>query len=224
MSIDFNFKTISKLLNTVILLYFNNFEHLPSSPLSFRMAYYTTHLYVLISYTHSRDVYTVPIHNTSLVIHYAFARVTCSVRYTLFTRSFQCLHEKSIKKKSNIYFIFLRPRTGGRHAHRAGMAHAHPRLDSQPGRPAGAAGHHPFAPAAGPVLGHSHCFHTGRFGVHYVVGGDRRQPVRRRGRPDGRRTAARHRVPPMDRPRWPHAPVLRHRPVCHGGYRHCEYT
>lgn len=104
------------------------------------------------------------------------------------------------------------------------MAHAHPRLDPQPGRPAGAAGHHPFAPTAGPVLGHSHRFHTGGFGVHHVVGGDRRQSVRRRGRPDGRRTAAGHRIPPVDRPRWPHAPVLRHRPVRHGGNRHCEYT
>lgn len=103
------------------------------------------------------------------------------------------------------------------------MAHAHPRLDPRPGRSTGATRHCPFAPAAGSVLSHSYRVYTGRLGMYHVVGGDRRQFVRRRECTDGGCATAGHRVPSVDRSRRAHAPVLRHRPVRHGGHRHREY-
>jgi len=103
------------------------------------------------------------------------------------------------------------------------MAHARPRLDPRSGHSAGATRHRPFAPAAGSVLSHSHRVHTGRLGMYHVVGGDRRQPVRRRDCPYGGRTTAGHRIPSVDRTCRPHAPVLRHRPVRHGRHWHREY-
>jgi len=136
--------------------------------------------------------------------------------YTLYTHADNVM----LEKKSNFYFC---PHTGGWHAHSAGMAHARPRLDPRPGHSAGATWHRPFAPAAGPVLSHSHRIYTGWLGMYHVVGGNRRQPVRRRECPDGGRTTAGHRIPSVDRPSRPHASVLRHCPVCHGRHRHREY-
>lgn len=100
------------------------------------------------------------------------------------------------------------------------MAFFGPRVDPRARRAAGAARYRSDAPVVGPVLGHSHGLHTDRAGLHHVVGGDRRQSVRRRGSLGDGRTAARHRISSVDRARRPHAAILRYRPVRHGGHRH----
>lgn len=111
--------------------------------------------------------------------------------------------------------------TGCRYAHASRVALSGPRLDPRPRHSPGTAWHHSHTSSFGPLLGHSHCIHTGRIRLHHVMGGDRCQPVRRRRYIDVR-TSARYRIPSVDRIRRSHAAVLCHCSVRHGRNRHRE--
>lgn len=113
---------------------------------------------------------------------------------------------------------------GRRQPHDSGVAILDSHMDLRPSLSTPPTGNHTHAPVVGPVLGHSYDVYPRWLGVQYDVGGDWRQSVCRQGSNGHSRRTARHRISTLDRTGYPDAAVLCHGRLCHGGYRHRQYT